>query len=267
MSDPAGGSGLPARRISSQELEAVIRRAVEIQSAGEWEEEGLSEAEAVRIGKELGLAPETMRRALLDVRARPAAERGVVAGVMGAGTLRALRTVALPAAELAPFLEEYLVRCEQMRVQRRFPGRTRYVRGTGVAAALGRAVSKVGARHPSLGLPQLDVAISAVDEGTALVELSVDYSATRAALATMGAVGGGGAGTAIVVSVLATPIVDPLALLGLPVFAGMMWGMRALYGSAARSTEDRLESFLDRLEHGEIRLPGQRTGWRKPPGR
>ena len=34
---PPGGSGLPARRLSSNELEAVIKRAVELQTARETE--------------------------------------------------------------------------------------------------------------------------------------------------------------------------------------------------------------------------------------
>ena len=266
MSDAPGGSNLPARRISSQELEAVIRRAVEIQSAGEWEEEGLSEAEALRIGRELGITPETMRRALLDVRSRPRDERGVLAKVMGPGTVRALRTVRRPAAEVGLFLEEYLVRCEYMVVQRRFPDRTRYVRARGVAAALGRAASKVGSRHTSLDLQQLDVGVAAVDEGTALVELSVDLAQARAALATGGVVGGGLSAGFIAVSVLATPILDPLALLALPALGGILWGSRAAYTTTAARTEDQMEAFLDRLEHGELRLPAQKPEWRKQLG-
>ncbi|MDP9348541.1 MAG: hypothetical protein M3P24_05270, partial [Gemmatimonadota bacterium] len=61
---------LPARRLSSQELEAVIRRAVELQAAAGGDD-GITEGEVLRVGGELGLSPELVRRALADVRSRP----------------------------------------------------------------------------------------------------------------------------------------------------------------------------------------------------
>ena len=57
---PRPGGGLPARRLSNQELEAVIRRAVEILAAAGTPDEGISEAEVIRIGQELGLDPEEL---------------------------------------------------------------------------------------------------------------------------------------------------------------------------------------------------------------
>lgn len=270
MSDanPPGGSGLPARRLSSQELEAVIRRAVELQSVGEVGDDGVSEVEVLRIGKELGLTPELVRRAIADVRSQPVEEHGFLAGLMGAGRVRAVRTLRRPAAQLGLFLEEYLGRCEFMVVQRRFPDRTRYVRGTGVAAVLGRAASKMGARQAALDLQQLDVGVSMVDEGSALVELSVDLSTVRTGLATGGLVGGTGAGTGVALSIWAAHLATPLALVGVPVLAGIVLGSRLIYGSVASRTEEKLQGFLDRLEHGDVKLPasGGKPDWRKQLG-
>jgi len=264
---PTPGGNLPARRVSSQELEAIIRRAVEIQMAAGGEEgDGIPEAEVVRIGRELGLEPATVRRAIADVRGRPPAERGVLSATMGAKTVVAARTVRRPAAAVGMLLEEYLVTCEYMVVQRRFPDRTRYVRGTGMGAAMGRAFRKVQERHASLDLPHMDVAVSAVDEDTCYVELSVDMGSMRSGLFAGAVAGGGGAAAAIVTAVLATPIVDPLALTAIPVLGGSLLGMRAIFGSMSRSTHEKLESFLDRLEHGELRIPPPKTDWRKQLG-
>jgi hypothetical protein len=257
---PRPGGGLPARRLSSQELEAVIRRAVEIQTAAGTPEEGIAEGEVIRIGQELGIDAATVRRAITDVRGRPPEERGLLAKTMGPGTLRAARTVRRNAAATGLLLEEYLTKCEYMVVQRRFPDRTRYVRGTGVGAVIGRATRKFGASHQAMDLAQVDVAVSAIDDETCLVELSVDTGSARAGLATGAAVLGGGAAAGITAAVLATPIVDPLALLSLPALLGSWWGMRGIYGAVQSSAQDKLESFLDRLEHNELKLPQPRGG-------
>jgi hypothetical protein len=255
---PAPGGGLPARRLSSQELEAVIRRAVEIQAAAGTPDEGISEGEVLRIGQELGLDPVTVRRAITDVRGRPPEERGVLAKAMGPGSIRAARTVRRPAAVVGLHVEEYLLKCEYMLVQRRFPDRTRYVRGTGVAAVMGRAARKFGASHAAMDLAQLDVSVAALDAESCLVEVTVDTAGTRAGLAAGAAALGGGGAAAITAAVLATPIIDPLALLSLPTLLGSWWGMRGIYGAVQHSTQDKLESFLDRLEHNELKLPTPR---------
>lgn len=259
---PQPGGGLPARRLSTHELEAVIRRAVEIQAgASGTPDEGISEAEVVRIGQELGLDAVTVRRAITDVRGRPPEERGVLARAIGPGGIRAARTIRRPAAAVGLLLEEYLVKCEYMVVQRRFPDRTRYLRGTGVGAALGRGMRKFGASHASMDLPQLDVAVGALDEGSCLVELSMDTGATRAGLAAGAAAIGGGGAVAITATVLATPLIDPLALLSLPTLLGSWWATRGIYGMVQHSAQDKLESFLDRLEHNELKVPASRTPW------
>jgi hypothetical protein len=256
---PAPGGGLPARRLSPQELEAVIRRAVEIQSgAAGTPDEGISEGEVIRIGQELGLDPVTVRRAITDVRGRPPEERGVLARTMGPGSIRAARTVRRPAAAVGMLVEEYLLKCEYMLVQRRFPDRTRYLRGTGVAAVMGRAARKFGASHAAMDLPQLDVSVSALDDESCLVELTVDTAGARAGLAAGAAAVGGVAASGIASFALVTAVADPIALLGLPALLASWAGFRGIYGAVQHSTQDKLESFLDRLEHNELKLPTPR---------
>lgn len=265
---PPPGGNLPARRVSSQELEAIIRRAVEIQTAAGAADEmdGIPEAEVLRIGRELGLEPSTVRRAIADVRGRAPAERGVLARMMGPRTVLAARTVRRPAAAVGLLVEQYLTTVEYMVVQRRFPDRTRYVAGTGMGAAMGRAYRKMQERHATLDVTPLDVAVSVIDEDTCFVEVSTDLGASRAGLFAGAALGGGGAATGIVTAVLATPIVDPLALVAVPVLGGMFLGMRGIFGAVSRSTQEKLEAFLDRLEHNELRLPQKKPDWRKQLG-
>src|ERR1700741_978335 len=102
---PPGSSNVPARLLTTAELEAVIQRAVELQTTREDMAEGLSEAEVMRIGQELGLEAVAVRRAIAEVRWRPPVEKGVLAGVMGPGIIRAARTIRRPAAELGMLIE------------------------------------------------------------------------------------------------------------------------------------------------------------------
>ena len=259
------GSGVPARRVSSTELEAVIRRATELQFARGEAEEGLPEAEVMRIGKELGLEPAHVRRAISEVRGQPREEKGMMVSVMGPETIRAVRTIRRPAAQLGMELEEYLLKCEYMTVQRRFPDRTRYVRDDGMGAALGRMGVKMSLRLTPLDIHKVDVHVSPVDEDSALLELSVPLGPTRTGLAVGGVVTGGGGGAAVGTA-LAIMGPDPTLLLGFPVFGAAMLLARVMYRSVARSTHDKLEGFLDRVEHGELPRPPKKPDWRKGLG-
>ena len=255
-----GGSHLPAHRLSSQELEAVIRRAVELQSAVGGTDEGISEAEVVRIGHELGLEPTHVRRAINDVRSQPEEEQGLVAGMMGPGRIRAGRTILGSADEIRRLVEDYLVRCEYMMVQRRFPDRTRYLRDSSIAAGFGRMARQFGVREPRLDIKELDVAVLPVDDETAFVELSVNLAGDRTGYVAGGAVAGTLTSVPPAVFALFTAAPDLLALAGIPIFGAWMLGMRAGYRYTTRQTQEKLESFLDRLQHGELRLPASSEG-------
>ncbi len=265
LPDKPSPAPVPGRRVSTQELEAVIRRATELQFARGDAEEGLPEAEVMRIGKELGLEPGHVRRAILEVRGQPREEKGVMVSVMGPDTVRAARTIRRPAAALGMSLEEYLVSCEFMVVQRRFPDRTRYVRGNGMGAALGRAAAKMGQRSPMLDLRQVDVHVSPADDDSAYVELSVPMGAMRTGLAVGGLAAGGGGGAAVGTA-LAIIGPDPFLLTGVPVFGAMMLLMRVIYRVTSGSVQDKLEAFLDRVEHGELPRAAKRPEWRRQLG-
>lgn len=262
--DPA--PGLPARRVSTEELEAVIRRATELQFARGDAEDGLPEAEVMRIGKELGLEPANVRRAIAEVRGQPRGEKGMMVTVMGPDVIRAARTVRRPAAQLGMVLEEYLTKCEYMTVQRRFPDRTRYVRGNGVGAAFGRAAMKMSQRHTALDLRQIDVHVSPLDEDSSLVEVSIPMSPIRTGLAAGGVVGGAGLGSTAGAFLAIAGHEPALALLGAPVFGAALLAARGIYRGVSGGVQNKLEAFLDRVEHGELPKPPQRPDWRRQLG-
>lgn len=265
---PYGSSGPPARRLSSQELEAVIRRAHELQTARADREEGLSEAEVIQIGQELGLSTGHVRQALAEVATpRPAAEAGAMTRMMGPSVLTASRAVPGDAGQVRERIEQYLLEVECMEIVRRHPGgRTQYRRGRGIAASLRRATSQMNSRSrfAQFKLQEVTVEVQPLETGFSLVTLGADLGGMRTGMlatgTTMGSLGGTVAAGFLGVAV------DPLAaLLGLPVLAGGIFFSRAAYGSLTGSTHNQMEAFLDRVQHGELSVPAA-PDWRKKLG-
>lgn len=238
---------------TTPQLEAVIRRALELQagqSAGGTD--GVPEADVVRIGQELGLEPAAVRRAMAEVRGRPPEERGALDSFVGTATVRASRVLQRPASAIAPQLDRYLRDAEYMVAQRRYAGRTRYVQDPSIAAGIARLSRSFSRSTQPLKLKEVEVAVSPLDPGSCLVELSVNLATTRGGLIA-GVFGSSSVlATGWAATVWATPIADPLMLVGLPVLAGAWAGMRAIYRTVSRSNEEKLELLLDRLEHDEL---------------
>jgi hypothetical protein len=245
---------LSSRNLSTRELEEVIRRAAELQAESSARlEEGLSEAGVLRIGRELGLDPATVRRAMAEVRGRQAVEKGVLVTLAGPRTVRASRLVNRPAARVAADLELYLRESEFMLAQRRLSDRTRFVRDSSFGAGLARfARGLARSPHPPVDLKQIDVSISPVDADSCLLELSADLAGTRGGLVG-GVIGGtGGAAAAWATVAWATALPDPLMLLGVPVLAGAWFGTRAIFSTVRKSVQEKIESLLDRVEHDKL---------------
>ena len=251
-----GGDRAPVpatRNFTTQELEAVMRRALELQAlSAPGSDDGVSEIDVVRIGQELGLDPGTMRRAMAEVRSVPPEERSALVSIAGASTVRAARVLRRPAASTGLLIERYLRESELMVPQRRFTDRTRYLRDSSLAAGFTRFARGFSRAHQPLNVHQLDVAVSALDADSCLLELSVDMSGARAGLVGGMLGGSGGLAAAWAAVVWATPVVDPLMLLGIPLVAGSWVGLRAIYGGMRKSLQDKLESLLDRVEHNEL---------------
>lgn len=252
---PRGPAGLPERRLTSQEFEQVIRRAAELQAraAEDSSADEITEAEALRIGRELGLSPMHLHQALAEVTEAAPPEEGLLDRWLGVATVAASRAITGNASDVQVVLEEYLVRREFMMVLRRLPDRTVFEPASGVVAAAGRIASQLTARTRPLRLNRLEVAIRRLEEGYCYVTLATALNSERAGFAAGALLMGGGAGTAVAVA-LGIAVAPPAALLGLPVLAGAAAAMRAGYGQASHRALVQLESLLDRLQHGELQI-------------
>lgn len=258
-------SNQPARRLSAAEVEAVIRRAVELQ-AHEAERgtgagsEGMSEAELIRISKELGLSRHHIQQAIAETSVQAPVEDSW----FGPDAVSESRLVTRPAPAVREELDTYLRDRECMVVHRRFPDRVRYTRSSSVAASFQRLAGQMNAQHPLLGVPALEVGVREVDEQSCYVSITVSMRGQRTGLATGGVVGGTGAGGAIAVA-LGIAVAPPAALLGLPVLLGSILGTRAIYRHNVAQMESKLESLLDRLDHAEL-APSRAREWRRRLG-
>jgi hypothetical protein len=260
------GKTPPERRVSSTELEAVIRRATELEVAG-GTEDSLPEEEVLRIGRELGLSPIHLRQALMEVRRKaPPAEPGIVARVMGPGYASAARVVQGNADAVRETIERYLLEMEHMVISRRHPDHTRYEAGRGIGTAVRRATTQltVRSRFAETRFKELDVSVQPLEEGYALVTVGVDLTGARRGFfgggLTLGTVMGMGLGTMVGIAV------DPLAGIAmLPMIPAGPWAIRPIYASTFESTRQRLEAFLDRVQAGDLVVPG-RPDWKKRLG-
>ncbi len=243
---------VPARSFTTPELEAVIRRALELQTTtSDRVDESLSEADVVRIGQELGLDVATVRRAMAEVHGKPKdKEHGALVALAGRRTAHASRVISRDAASVKAALDRHLREVEFMTAGRRFGNYARYELNPSLSAKMSRITQRFSRSDKPLNLEQVDVAVAPLDEGSSLVELSVDLATMRGGLVA-GVLGSSTVASGVWAAIVwASPFIDPLMLVGLPAIAGGWLGTRAIYRHIFSSTEDNLERLLDRLERG-----------------
>jgi hypothetical protein len=265
---PTTPGRLVERRLTNRDFELVIRRAAELQAreAEGVAGDGITEVEALRIGRELGLSAEHLHRALAEVGDTGPPESGLLASLFGPRTIHAARALPGDAESIARQLEQYLLEREYLAVLRRFGDRVVFTRASGVVAAMGRATSQIFSRSPRLGVDNLELSVRSLEDGYAHVYVATSLRGPRTATAATSMVGGA-TGAGIVGAVLGIAVAPPAALVALPVLGVSLYGGKVYYERLAYRTHVQLESLLDRLEHGE--LPQPTRGWsyprREPP--
>jgi hypothetical protein len=268
MSEPPHPTraGMPARRLSTEQVEAVVRRALELQThetESTADSTGVSDEELVRIGGELGIAPAHMRRALAEVSADAAPEPG--GGLLGAARVSASRTVPGNATAVRAHIEKYLLDTQYLAVLRRLPDRTVYEKSGGLQVEMTRVMDatrivvsgkrpvRIGAGFDLRTARSVEVAVTKLEDGFSYVTLTLDLSNQRTGY-WAGINGGIGAGAVAAGLVAATVFAPPAALVALPIMGGSVWIARTAYAAVVRRARLHLEALLDHLERGESLL-------------
>lgn len=258
--------------LGRDDLDRVIRRAAELQFAGSGEEPGsrLSEDEVLRIGREVGLDPHHVRRALGELRAESllpvaAGEEGLLGRVVGSSLVSASRVVKGEIEPLTRSMESYLEVGESLRQLRKRGRHSRWEAAEGMIASLQRGLRWGGKRYELAQARYVELNLEPVGEGEVLVALQADLSAVRvetvsgwtAGFGLVGASAGFAAGVVLAGPILAVPGV----LLG--VGSGIAGARRDFRGRTER-IRMVMEGILDRLESGAPLLsepPSWRDRW------
>lgn len=264
---PARESRPPARRLSTEQVEAVVRRAVELQTheADSASDPGISDEELVRIGGELGIGPAHMRRALAEVTSVTEREPG--GGLLGAARTSASRAVPGNADKVRQHIDRYMLDSQYLAVLRRMPDRTIYEKSGGFQVELARVIDatrvvvsgrkprRIGAGFDLRTVRTVDVSVTQLEDGFSWVTLTLDLGNQRTGYwAGMTAAAGAGALTAGIAAAIV--VAPPAALVALPIMAAGAWGTRAVYGAELKRARMHLEALLDHLERGESLLAG-----------
>lgn len=256
------GSATPLDRAAT---ERVLARAAELQAlSGDTPERGLTEAQLVELGNEVGLSAEHVRQALAEERTRVAVveEHGVIGSWFGPTVASASRVVRGTPAEVLAMLDAWMQREELLRVRRRFGERITWEARRDFLGSIQSSFNLGGRAYALTDAAEVGAHVVSVDQGRVLVRLDADFSPSRrASVAGASATAGVGAATGIGVAALGS-LAPEVAGLVIGSAAGILSTLTgALLATVVAKAQRRkvmkgqlaLEQILDRLEHGEMK--------------
>lgn len=244
-------------------MERVLARASELASQGTDAPDGMTEAQVLEIGREVGLSPASIRQALAEERTRVVLpeERGFEARVMGPSAVHATRAIPHPPEVVLAALEAWLGSEYRLVLKRRYGNRRTWERRAGFFAELDRSLRGNQAAVSLMHATEVAVTVSAIGDGRTAVRLDADITNLRSARKVGGAALGVGALVLAAAPVVVGAVLAPLTMLPLFVGLGALPGAAMGYGGWAmlkghRKEAERaqlaLEQLLDRLEHGPL---------------
>ncbi len=261
--------------LTRQEFDEVMRRAAELTATDpESEERGFSRHEVLKIGQEVGLPEQHLRRALAEVRTgtslvkRPS---GSIKALFSPVTIGASRIIDKPRDELVEKLDDFLVSAQLLQRVRKGREVFQYKASGDLVSWFTRATS--GSRHHYIASSRLvDVRFEELEEGETLVEIIVDpgiqdeyrvgavIGGVFAGIPTA-ALSGGGIGLLGVAVAPAVMIVGGLVV-GVGVAAGVAKLVSRSLDQRCDEVKREIEGILDRLETGDgLETPA--PPWRK----
>ncbi len=245
--------------IPSSELERVIRRAAELQSAsGESRSDFLDSGEIVRIGREVGIEERHLRQALAEVQADallPEAPRDAALALRlwGEGFVRASRTVPGRPGRVQARIEAHFRERESLAEIRRRSGRSLWRPSTGLASRMQRKLDLTGRSYDLAEVRQVELAVTGLEPEWSLVSVTADLSNLRGRYLAGWLAGGLVSFSAVAAAAalsFAMPVVLPLLAAGGATVGATVWGV----GFNMRRQKERIqlaiEGLLDRLEQG-----------------
>jgi len=264
VSAPGPGEG----RIDRAALERIMQRAAELQAAEADVGEGLTSAEVLALGKEVGIPGRYLQQAMLEQATAivAPAEAGLAGRMVGPGEVSAHRVVVGDREDAARALIGWFDKNELLVVQRQQPGRVTFEPLRGMQAAIRRGTAALDSSHPKHMLARatlVSATFTPLESGYCHVALTANLHQARGAVVG-GSVAGvsAGAAAAIVLAAMSPYLIVVVP----PLLVGVALGWFALrrFRPIAERALLGLERALDFLERGGIKpgheLPPARTG-------
>jgi hypothetical protein len=255
------------RYLTRRDLEAVIRRAAELESSGGNAVPELSEADVVRIAQEVGLSEANIRRALAEhhgVGDRLLAERGWISRLCGPGLVTASRTVSRSAEEVKAELENHFQSNQSLTLVRRTQYTSLWEPDKSVVASVVRGLDVFGRGYQLAKRGRaVELRVVPLSDDSCQVALTSDLGNERA-----GWFWGFGVAVGMPLSwvwlmfiLQGAVIPDPWLLATPGIIVTTVALARAGYRRGVEKMRLILDGLLDRLEHDEPLEP-VRPSWR-----
>ena len=164
--------------LSRRDFDDVMRRASELAATEPGGSEGeFTEAELVRIGREVGLADRHVRTALAEFRSgggRLAGRRRGVRALLSAGEVRASRTVERPRARIRMELDDFMVGGQLLQGVRRREDLLQYRPAVDWTSRVARAASSTSRQHYVAASRLVEVHLEELGPDSTQVDIVVD---------------------------------------------------------------------------------------------
>lgn len=247
---------VPDERLSRREADDVLRRAVDLhQAAAASSGESLALADLQRLAGELGIPPETVQRALVQVRtealAQPREATTLADRLFGPQSVVAVRSVPGPAHEVTAAIDAML-RAELFRIERNLGDTVVWENPDSLLLRARRLFDVTGrlrlgvARRVSVSLQRTEPLLH--------VRLEADLEprrASRVRAAGLGLFGWGSAG-AVVAAIVGMPIAAVPIVAGVAIGGSFAAGARRTYRRDLVGVQAALDRFLDYLERERV---------------
>jgi hypothetical protein len=263
----------PGRGLARRDFEEVIRRATEMSAREGDADELLTEEEVLRIGQELGLSAQHMKRALYELPELTAVPRWYDR-YFGPAIFSVARVVPSQTEPTLRRVEDYLVTREYLQIARRRGHSVAFTPADDTLSNLARAFMRPTSRHVLTRASRLMLNVQPLPNDESHVRFDVDLAEERSRRLKTGLGLGGLGGTVLGAAAAGLVAVNTPAFLGplpeLLAFGGTFLAVGAASVSAAAArfrnrvlaAKFELAGLLDRVEHGESLDPPP-APWRR----
>src|SRR2546430_8743950 len=162
--------------IRREALERIIQRAAELQAGERDIGEGLTEADVLALGNDVGIPARYLRQALLEERTRSLVEEraGLLGWLLGPGRLSAPPVVSGEPAAVERALDSWMQQEELLQVKRLYPDHTTWEPKVGAFASIQRALGSGGRRFALTRAAEVAGRVTPLESGFCHVQLIAD---------------------------------------------------------------------------------------------